>query len=164
MSGLLDASYTVPKSGDSSFLKLAGGDNKLRILGPPVMGYVYWQENIPVRIEEASQAPTGTKAKHFWQLPVYHDGAVKLLDISQSSILEQLTVLDKSSDWGNLTEYDITITKSGRDLDTTYHTTPNPKSPLPQDAITAYNTFQESYDPKKVFETVESADKDDLPF
>jgi len=166
MSGLLEPSYDVPSSGESSFMKFQKGENRFRILEKPVLGYLYWQDDkTPVRIKEASEAPAGEKPKHFWQLPVYNDGNVKVLDISQSTVQKQLTDLDRNSEWGNLSEYDVIVTKSGDGMDTTYTVTPCPKAPLAEEVNNLFKEFLKTYEPNKVFESTPTAeDEEDLPF
>ena len=45
------------------------------------------------------------------------------------SILDAIKYLS-SSDWGSPLNYDITVNRSGADLDTTYLVNPNPPTPL----------------------------------
>ena len=58
MSGLLEATYSVPSAGESSFMKFVKGENRFRILDRPTLGYQYWQDDkTPVRIKKAGDAP-----------------------------------------------------------------------------------------------------------
>ena len=133
MSGLLEPTYDVPSTGESSFMKFAKGENRFRILDTPIMGYQYWQDDkVPVRIKTAAEAPSGEKPKHFWQVPVW-DG------------------------------HGVIVTRSGDGMDTTYTTTPCPKSPLTDDVKEALAEFKKDYEPDKVFEST-PAEEEDLPF
>jgi len=164
MSGLLEATYSVPSNGESSFMKLVKGENRFRVLGKPVMGYLYWQDDrTPVRIKTAAEAPAGEKPKHFWQIPVWSSDAVKILDITQATIQKQLAELDRSREWGNLLEYDVVVNRNGDGMDTTYMVTPCPKVPVTNDIQDAYKAFQDDYDPEKVFESTPS-EEEELPF
>ena len=143
MSGLLEATYSVPSAGESSFMKFVKGENRFRIL----------------------DKPTGEKPKHFWQLPVYSASSVKVLDITQSTVQKQLTELDRNSEWGNLRDYDVIVTKNGDGMDTTYTVTPCPKAPLNKEAEKMFKSFKETYEPEKVFDVTPTAeDEEELPF
>ena len=165
MSGLLEPTYDVPSTGESSFMKFVKGENRFRILDKPIMGYIYWQDDrTPVRMKTAAEAPAGEKPKHFWQVPVWSGSQVKILDITQATVQKQLTELDRNSEWGNLTEYDVIVTRSGDSLDTTYTITPCPKSPVTDEIKDAYADFKKTHEPDKVFESTSTAEEEDLPF
>lgn len=163
--GLLEPTYDVPGGGESTFMKFQKGENRFRILAASVMGYQYWQEDkLCVRIKTASEAPTGEKPKHFWQVPVWCDGVVKILDITQKTVQRDLQNLDNNSEWGNLLGYDVIVSRNGDGMDTTYTTTPCPKSALPADVKTAYEEFEKDYDPETIFDVKNSENGDELPF
>ena len=166
MSGLLEPTYDVPSTGESSFMKFVKGENRFRILGTPVMGYQYWQDDrTPVRIKTAGEAPAGEKPKHFWQIPVWDGHSIKVLDVTQSTVQKQLTELDRNSEWGNLTDYDVIVTRSGDGMDTTYTTTPCPKAPITEEVKGALADFKKTYEPNKVFESTPTAEgEEELPF
>ena len=165
MSGLINSDYNVPSSGESSYMKFKKDENRFRILDTPVVGYQYWQEpRVPVRIKLASEAPAGEKPKHFWQVPVWSEGQVKILDITQSTVQKQLLELDRNSEWGNLSQYDVIVNRKGDGMDTTYTTTPCPKSPMTDEMMKAYKEFKADYDPNAVFEGNAASQEDDLPF
>tara|TARA_A100001515_G_scaffold128955_1_gene115452 strand:+ start:1211 stop:1717 length:507 start_codon:yes stop_codon:yes gene_type:complete len=168
MSGLMQADYNLPTSGESSYLKFSQGENRFRILAPPVTGYQYWQDDrAPIRIKTASEAPQGEKIKHFWQVLVYSGGAVKILDITQATVQSKLLELDRNSEWGNLLDYDVIVTRSGEGMDTTYSVTPCPKSKLDSNVADLLKTFREDYNPEEVFKSTpsaESAKEEKLPF
>tara|TARA_R110002110_G_scaffold183311_1_gene389942 strand:- start:116 stop:616 length:501 start_codon:yes stop_codon:yes gene_type:complete len=165
--GLLEPTYDVPGGGDSTFMRFQKGENRFRFLDAPIMGYQYWQDDkVCVRIKAANEAPAGEKPKHFWQVPVWSDGQVKILDITQKTVQRDLQNLDTNSEWGNLLGYDVIVTRSGDGMDTTYTSTPCPKSTLEDEVKTTFDAFKKDYDPKKIFETATSVDakSDDLPF
>ena len=81
----------------------------------------------------------------------------------QSKLLE----LDRNSEWGNLLDYDVIVTRSGEGMDTTYSVTPCPKSKLDSNVADLLKTFKENYNPEEVFESTPSADsakEEKLPF
>jgi len=168
MSGLMQADYDLPSQGESSYLKFVKGENRFRILAAPITGYQYWQDDrVPIRIKTASEAPQGEKPKHFWQVLVYSKGAVKILDIAQSTIQGQLLELDRNSEWGNLLDYDVIVTRTGDGMETAYSVTPCPKAKLDTSVADLLKTFKEDYNPDEVFESTPSADsapEEKLPF
>ena len=166
--GLLEQSYEVPSGGESRFMRLDAGENRIRILDKPNMGYQYFEENKCIKVAEKNQAADGTEnLKHFWDVPVWANGKVMILTITQKTIQNALASLDSSEEWSNLNEYDVIITKSGQSLDTKYQTTPCPKAPVKKEATDAYADFGKDYDWKDVFggngEKSDDTD-DDLPF
>src|SRR3569623_2752318 len=91
----LPKGYEVPKS-PSAYLKLEDGQNKLRFMSAPIMGYVYWNtDNKPVRMR-MHQRPDGRpadqreddKLKHFWALVVwnYREARLQVFEMTQASI------------------------------------------------------------------------------
>jgi len=136
MNNFLPSGYNPPKS-NSHYFKFADGDNLFRILAPVVMGWEDWTEDKkPVRFkyDEKPEAPINPKRaiKHFWVFPIwdYKEKAVKILEITQSSIQQAIFNLHNDEDWGNPMGYDIKVKREGKDLDTTYSVNPKPKTPI----------------------------------
>jgi len=134
----LPADYEAPKS-ENNYLKFEQGDTKFRILASPVLGFEGWSnEDKPVRFEKMPdeaqlailRAPKyGTKkVKHFWAMPVYcyKESKLMVLQLTQVTIIEGLTKLAKSEEWGSPLNYDVTINKTGEKTDTTYTIIPVP--------------------------------------
>ena len=85
--------------------------------------------------------------------------------MTQSTVQKQLTELDRNSEWGNLTAYDVIVTRSGDGMDTTYTTTPCPKAPVTDEVKSALAEFKKTYEPNKVFESTPTAEgEEELPF
>jgi hypothetical protein len=153
MNSFLPQGYEVPKA-PSNYLKFEDGQNRFRALSNPVFGFVYWNsegkpirsatpfETTPadIRVENGKQ----DRIKHFWALVVwnYSDARVQILEITQSSIQEQISDLVANKDWGDPKEYDITITKKGQKLDTEYTVQPSPQKPVPVEAHKAYREIK----------------------
>lgn len=127
--------YEVPQS-NSAFLKLPAGETRLRVLSRPVIGWVDWKDNKPMRFpfNKKPDAPVDpTKPiKHFWAMIVfdYTDDCVKIFEITQQTIQAAIDQLAKNEEWGSPTGYDIKITKKGQDKKTEYAVMPSPKKPL----------------------------------
>ena len=85
--------------------------------------------------------------------------------MTQSTVQKQLTELDRNSEWGNLTAYDVIVTRSGDGMDTTYTVTPCPKAPVANEVKGALAEFKKTYEPNKVFESTPTAEgEEELPF
>jgi|TARA_R100000501_G_scaffold14566_1_gene26406 hypothetical protein len=170
--GLLPNDYDIPSASNSLFFRLQKGENKFRILDTPLTGYVWFENTIdglkPQRCRDSADIPTGTeKPKHFWFMPVAVDDEIKLLEITQKTVLNELAILDRSPVWGNLSKYEVIVTRSGEGLDTKYSVTPCPKSANKMEA--QYVDFRKGYKPDNLFSGLSVvADKvtsnDGLPF
>jgi len=172
MTGLLPTGYDIPSASNSLFVRLAKGENQFRILDTPLTGYVWFEETVdglkPKRCRDSADIPTGTeKPKHFWFMPIEMDGEVKLMEITQKTVLNELAVLDRSPIWGNLSGYEVIVTRSGDGLDTKYSVTPCPKSE--NKMIEKYADFKKEYKPDNLFSGLSvvadsSTASDGLPF
>lgn len=128
--------------GGGKYFKIQQGDNKVRILGSAVVGYLYWTaENKPVRSRSHPGNPADIRmnddgkpdrVKHFWAVPVwdYANDCVCVWEITQRSIQEAIEGLYTDEDWGNPVEYDIKIKREGEKLETKYNVIASPKKPL----------------------------------
>ena len=57
----------------------------------------------------------------------YKESRIQILELTQKRLKEDLLALaSDKEDWGDPRKYDITITKSGEGLETTYAMTPKP--------------------------------------
>ena len=149
----LPANYEPPQSsGDNGlFMKLQDGDNKVRILQPPLIGYMYWGiDEKPYRIRKYINRPYNMRlqgkfgperVKHFWALMVwdYDAQAVRILEIQQAVIQDQIIKLNSDSDWGDPTSYNLKIVKTGQRTETKYSVFPTPKTSVPPEAIASLN-------------------------
>lgn len=139
--------YEPPKS-SSNYMKFVDGDNIIRILSRPIMGWLDWKEEngkrTPVRTPYSEPKPTpldSTKpVKHFWAMVIwdYRDKAIKIMELTQSSIQEALYNLDCDEAWGEPTQYDINIKKSGEKLDTKYSVIARPPKELAEEIKSAF--------------------------
>lgn len=148
--------YEPPKSG-SNYMKLQPGENKIRILTNPVMGWEYWNaDNKPVRSREFQREKVNPKiqngkevdSKHFWALVVYNykDDSIQILQINQVTLQDAIFALSKDSDWGSPLDYDVKITRTGEELLTRYSINPSPKKPLDEEVKTAFKEMNINLD------------------
>lgn len=155
----LPGAYQVPDK-SRQFMKLEPGDNIIRILSAPLLGYVlFTDDRKPIRRQYDPENPTlgdfrreelpGLKAqkdengnyqgsRHFWMMLVwdYKDYAPKILEITQQTIIRSLHNVIEDDDWGNPKNFDINIHRQGTGrFDTEFTVTPKPKKDV-DDAIT----------------------------
>ena len=148
MNTFLPRNYTKPVP-NSNYVRLNEGDNKFRILTSAIVGWEYWtQDNKPMRSKERFNIiPTDAridddgkfKPKHFWACVVwcYTSNSIKIWEITQKSIQDDLLGYVKSEDWGDIKNYDVVVKRTGERLETRYQTVANPHSPVPQEATEA---------------------------
>ncbi len=136
-SGFLPEEYEVPTT-SANYFKLREGQNKIRILGSPLLGWVYWEDTPdgrrPVR-SPFDQKPKAPDLKHCWLLKVwdYQTNSVAVFEATQACIQEGLRDLARNPAWGPPRDYDVTITRKGTGLETKYSLLPAPKADLPED-------------------------------
>jgi hypothetical protein len=154
-------------------MKLEPGANKFRAIGDAITGYRWFVEKDEktsvVRVKRLSGVPVAIRAeknrvKHFWAFPVYNYGAemVQILEIPQITVQTVIETYISNPDWGDPTNYDITITKKGEGWDTEYIVTPSPKRELTKEVkeqITGWHINMEALftngDPFEIKETTD---------
>ena len=158
----LPKDYILPDK-SKQFLKLEVGDNVVRFLTRPLMGYVFFNnENKPVRrgvmegdftqkeLEEqnAKKGKDGTfeGSRHFWLMLGWSrkHKAPKVIEITQISILKSLHKLIEDKDWGDPRKYDVNINRTGTgELDTEYEVTPKPHKPIDESILKIHKELEE---------------------
>lgn len=139
----LPANYEAPRS-SGNYFKLEDGENRIRILSRPILGWEDWIEKKPVRyrMDNKPAAPYDPKKsiKHFWSMIAwnYAMNSIQILHITQSSIQKAIEVLSKDADWGAPYGYDIKIYKSGNGVDTEYSVNPTAPKPISQEILDAF--------------------------
>ncbi len=172
-SNFLPDDYQAPTG---SYMKLLQGENRLRILSRPILGWEGWKNKQPTRFRLEEKPVTtdfdNQQVKHFWAFVCwdYADGSVKICEITQAGIQKSIEALARDKDWGPPFEYDIKIVRKGESLETEYTTNPVPHSPITQemkDALIAkpvkLDALFSGDDPFDVDPAVDGADSD-LPF
>lgn len=152
-STFLPSDYEVPST-KGNYMKFQEGENRFRILCSPVMGWVSWEEskdgtkkplrrimNEPFNLNEVEYPE---KIKHFWAMIVwnYIEEKIQILEIRQKGIQKSIKALAADEDWGSPLNYDLVITREGKELDTTYTVNPKPAKPLDKKIAKLY---QETY-------------------
>jgi hypothetical protein len=152
--GFLPPSYEPPTSGN--YAKLQAGENRFRILGPALVGNMFWsvgidgkrkpvrrRDGVAIHENELGLDSTGKpeRIRHFWAIPVWSRASkqVQILEITQSTLQSGIYALCQSDDWGDPTGYDIIIHKSGTGMDTEYKVLPGRAAPTEPDILNAYH-------------------------
>lgn len=143
--GFLDGIKEVKSSNNSggNYMKLQAGANQFRIVGSGddkpnpgfIQGMLGWANNDdgsrrPFRwkVDEAPPRNFEEEPKEFIAMLVwnYKESRIQILELTQQGLKRELYNLAKDEEWGDPRKYDISITKSGEKLETTYAMTPKP--------------------------------------
>jgi hypothetical protein len=141
MKDFLPTQYELPET-ESNYLKLKKGSNKFRVLSSAIVGFEYWtRENKPVRSkvaweeipDDAKLDKNGNFQKHFWAFTVYdyESKKVKILELTQKTIMGSIKTYVSNPKWGNPTGYDFEVTRTGDGMETEYTTIAEPHSDTP---------------------------------
>lgn len=150
--GFLPDGYKLPTE-EGNYMKFRDGENKIRILSEPILGWLDWDDNRQPHRTPLDQKPTKSlsskldaKVKHFWAMVVwnYQEEKVQILEITQSTIQKAINTFVADPDYGSPFDYDIVISKSGAELKTEYQVTPKP--PKPVDPLIAMEYNPKNYD------------------
>lgn len=141
--------------GSAAYMKWESGENKIRVISKPIEGWIVWEEDEdgdrkPVRSQLSDGEPDAPSEdpkdapKKFVTVVVIDraDDEVKILEITQKSIIKAIKALAMNPKWGNPFSYDINVEKKGADKKTRYTVTPDPKSALSKNEIKAANEKQ----------------------
>lgn len=140
MSTFLPEGYEISKK-EKKYWKLSemkDGDNRLRIVMKPIVGWLDWQDKKPIRYRPDEKPrfsfDPDKPAKIFWDLYVwdYAREGLYILEITQGGVIKALISFAEDGDWGDFTQYDLKINKQGSGKDTRYTLTPLPVKPLAQ--------------------------------
>lgn len=144
-------------SAGGNYFKLKTLDNgpvKLRVLSEPVTGYECWtQENKPMR-RDSLAALLEAKPTNGWRVEKgeedrpkffvaffvwnHSEKAVQVAMFPQKTVRQQLEALENNADWGDLTGFDFTISRTKAGDKVTYTIQPSPAKPLPKDAVASW--------------------------
>lgn len=135
--GFLPDNYEAP-SGNAAYMKLQDGENKVRILSKPIIGWLDWKDKKPFRFKMANKPDKPMEKgpiKHFWAFLVwnYDDQSIQILEITQQTIQKAIQDYSKNDEWGAPFFYDLKIIRKGKDLDTEYSIMPSPKKDLSEE-------------------------------
>jgi hypothetical protein len=115
--------------------KMKEGENRIRIVCKPISGHIDWKDNKPLRYRpEAKPKPSDPlkPVKKFWMCYVwdYAREGLYMLELTQGGIISSLRAYANDEDYGDLTGYDIKITKKGTMKETKYSVTASPPKPM----------------------------------
>lgn len=167
----LPKDYEIP-SKPGKYFKFNQGENVFRILGSAITGWEAWtseqvedengkmvEKRSPIRKHEGDafdmdeiEDPEATK--HFMIFPVWSpkDKRIQVLEITQSMIKRPITSLSKNKAWGDVTGYDIVVTKIGEKKETRYTVNPLPPEPMSDEISTAWGAVQaEGFDLERMY-------------
>lgn len=133
-----------------------GREVRFRILGDTINGYLAWgkkrdvqgAKDMPLRWRRGDKAPRGyvyqvdmqtgelRAPQQFVAFPVwdYAGKRVRVMELTQVTILKMLKAYADSPDWGSPTEYDMAVTRTEEGGKTSYAVQAKPKLPLADEA------------------------------
>lgn len=139
----LPEGYEAPKS-NGGYMKLQEGENRIRILSQPIIGWEDWKDNKPIRYRMADKPVKSVDprkaVRHFWAFIVwnYSEQQIQVLHLTQSGIRSAIEALCKDSDWGAPYTYDLKIVKNGKGMETEYVVNPVPHKPISKEIKDAF--------------------------
>jgi hypothetical protein len=142
MTDFLPQGYVKPETGGKYF-KFQQGDNRFRILSPAITGWIDWTpDKKPVRTKDQPEAlfDQTKPAKHFWAFVIwdYKEKSIKILEVTQATIQTAIYDLHNDESWGNPTQYDINVKKTGEKMETKYTVMPTPPKQADTEILSAY--------------------------
>lgn len=149
----MDWDVPMPKSKSQFMKNFESGDNKFRVLAPPITGFEGWTEvdgkNKPIRWSEEPSAEEiaeydirpdensgKPKIKGFVAYLVwnYAEACYQVLSITQKSVIKLIDAYRDNEEYGkDLSKYDITVTKKGDGLNTDYTVVASPPKAISKD-------------------------------
>lgn len=159
----LPQGYQAPRS-SNNFMKLQDGENKIRILSAPILGWEDWIDMKPVRFQMENKPARSfdpkKPVKHFWAFIVWNhnEEAIQILHVTQASIRNAIEALCNDQDWGAPYFYDIKIVKKGEKMDTEYLVNPTPHKPTDKYLVEMFN--EKRCNLNAIFDNVDPFDKE----
>jgi hypothetical protein len=133
----------MTSSGASSYMKFEKGDSKFRIISAPISGWLEWVDKKPVRTPLTDGEPEASDdenpPKKFLAMAVIDkkDDNVKILELTQQSVIKAIRALSNNPDWGIPFTYDINVNKTGESMKTKYVVQASPKTKLSKEQMKA---------------------------
>lgn len=149
-SSVLESLTKELQSGKYLNLSKINGEKKVRIFGQGILGWEAWTEdNKPLRWEsKPSEYPANIKRnddnsvslKRFVAAIVwdYEDEMFKILNLNKSTVLKQFLAYCNAEEYGNPTNYDFKITRTGTGMDTEYQILALPPKSVPKEIAQAF--------------------------
>lgn len=119
-----------PPASSGSYLKLTDGEAAtVRLAGEPVVFESHYTD------EKTDK--TTVRTQYAWKAWNFEEQDVSILNFGVS-VYKQIAALAIDADWGDPSEYNITIKREGTGLNTKYTVTPKPnRDELPSEAVAA---------------------------
>lgn len=139
----LPEDYKAPVTA-GGYMSLQNGENKIRVLSQPIVGWEDWIDNKPMRytmdLRPEKSYDSKKPFRHFWAFIVwnYREEKVQILQITSSAIRKTIQDLCDNEDWGAPYFYDIVIKKEGEQINTKYSATPIPPKPISEHVKQAF--------------------------
>lgn len=139
----LPSDYKSPSS-TNYYVKLQEGENRIRILTRPILGWEDWIDGKPVRYEFDKKPLHSHDEKkplrHFWSFVVfnYNEERIQIMHVTQNTIRKSIEALCRDKDWGDPWNYDIKISKSGKMMETEYVINPVPHKPIDEYIVSCF--------------------------
>jgi len=159
----LPADYTPPSNTGEYFRMKADGTYNVRILTKPVVGIVGWTAETggkPLRKRKGEQFEPGEvvvsarqRIVEFWLVAVWNYAAarVQAWEITQSSIITQITDWSRNPKWGSPLHYDLTIKRETKGEKTSYSVQVDPKEPLAPEVVGEWQLAAPTWKPENCF-------------
>jgi hypothetical protein len=141
-------------SGGGLYFKPEEGENRVRVLAPPIIGWIGWtaagkplrravnlkEPLIPTIDESEVVVDDKNVIRKFWALPVwdYKSKQIKVWEIGQSTIQGPIKKLAEDPDWGDPRRYDLSITRETKGERTSYTVSPKPKKKADPAIVSAW--------------------------
>jgi hypothetical protein len=150
------------KFGD--YLKIEEGDNLVRILTPAIIGIEWWTEELDKESGKIKKRPNRLpldlalsdcpvidwsyfNACYVWN---YKAQKVQILSTTKRGIINGIKNLINKPKWGEITDYDINITKTLKTPNdpksAEYSVTPEPKTMLEDEVLTKWQQSSQCYE------------------
>ncbi len=172
--------FKLPESDlPSDYTKIEDGENRLRILSEIITGNLYWtgdirknEERKPVRKRDNEEINMGElgygkygddEVRTFVACVVwnYQTKKIEVFETDKFSILRELWDLEQDIDWGDLRNYDVSISKTGQNKETRYKVNPKPGKPVAPEITEALKNkpinLEALFDGGNPFEAVKEA-------
>jgi hypothetical protein len=146
----------------SDFVRLAEGENVVRVMGNPVQFYIHWvttPDGAKSKINSPANNPelvrrledSGFKRQARWLVKVLDrtDDEFRLLEVGPQ-IYNGIKSLYNNSRWGKVTAYDLTLNRGPKGQQPLYSVTPNPKEPLSGDFKVKFVEFNDRINLEKL--------------
>lgn len=151
----LGAEFDLPQQNSNkkyNYFKIPNGESRLRIVGKPIAGHVKWADGKSVKVHFNPQLMSDPDFKLIWTFPIYDFSSERVIvwEVRQRSIMAAIKELNDSTEWPQLTEFDIKVTKTGENLETKYVVTPCPPSPTNPEILA--KVTEANLDLNKMFE------------